>query len=240
VDAWNLAELRGKTGTTQATIAHALGVSLRSVSAWESAGEPKQFSPIQARGIQELFMPKLLDEPLMKMTEEAFLVLPSEISAVWLVWEDDCMLLPSGVRRHDFHTGGRSEVSSPRCVSPMRVDSLTTWPLKAGEIVNLAGSGILAHPAKKHRENRAALHFRGGVCESILHVPAFAPSPKGPRPVLLLSLENKLDLDGEDVLVAGEEAEPLYSDEEVDCAERLAQAFRDRLLPDLCLLGMSA
>lgn len=240
MDAWDLLKLRENTGITQATIAEALGVSIRSVSAWESGQQRKEFPPIQARAIQELFMPSLLSEPLMNITEEAFSAIPSEISAVWLVRGEDCMLLPAGVRRHDFETGARSEVPSPWCISPLAIDSLTTWPLKTGETINLGGNRILSHPAKKHKQTRAGLHFRKGVCESVLHVPAFTPSHRGPQPVLLLSLENKLNEHRDDVVVPGDEAQQVYSDEEQCQAKTFAEAFRDRLLPDLQLLGMLA
>jgi hypothetical protein len=122
-------------------------------------------------------------------------------------------------------------------VSPLSDKSLTTYPLKSGEIINLTGKQISEHPEKKRRWNRTAPFLKGGFCESMLHVPMFTPSLSGPRPVLLLSFENKLNLI-QDAIISSSSENMIFSEEDERVAVNLAKEFRDRILPTMKLLDM--
>ena len=93
-----------------------------------------------------------------------------------------------------------------------------------------------AAKAKKYKHNRASFLFKGGVCESLLHIPAFIPSPTGPQPILLLSLENKLKEN--EVIATPPGVTKIYTEQDEETAKFLAQDFRDRLLDDMKLLDM--
>ena len=118
---------------------------------------------------------------------------------------------------------------------PLAVESLTTYPLRTAELLNLRGDEITHHPAKRIKHSRASPLFHGERCESLLHVPAFKPSAAGPRPVLMLSLQNRLGKDGK---LALPEGSPIYTDDDEVAARGLAEAARDALLPDMELLDM--
>ena len=237
MDTRDFTELRKKSRMTQAAVASALGVTSRTIYGWECATPPRTLSRLEARAVRELFAPTVIAAQLVDMTERAFAEIPSELVAIWIVEHQDCILFPAGIRYQDLGHNKRSDVVSPQCVSPLVVESLTTYPLRTGEIVNLAGDAILRHSAKKYKQTRAATHFQEGMCESLLHVPAFAPSARGPMPVLLLSLENKLDSHGRVILPPADQA-PVDDEKETAIAKHLATESKERLNTDLRLLEM--
>ena len=226
-----LIQLRKRVNWTQSRLAAEMKVSVRTISNWESSDPDKQLSECDSQNICRLFQPLLLEETVREMTRQAFDAIPSEQVALWLVEETECISLPKTTYLH-FSPDTEMAQSS----APLVIESLTTYPLRSGETLNLAGDAILHHRAKKYKHNRASFIFKGGVCESLLHVPAFVPSPNGPQPVLLLSFENKLD--GESVIVPGPGVTQVYTREDEKTANSLVQDFRDRLLDDMRLLDM--
>ncbi len=74
-------------------------------------------------------------------------------------------------------------------------DSLTTYPLRSGECIRLAGDDIDAS-SHKRVPGRVNHFYHDQLCHSLLHVPYHIPDVHGPQPVVLLSLENKLERDG--------------------------------------------
>jgi DNA-binding XRE family transcriptional regulator len=229
------AELRKMANLTQDETAKELGVKVRGISTWETS--IKSLALIEARAIRALFLPLLLDGRLREICEQTFTAVPSEVTSVWLVQDRDCILMPSASRIQDFTRKERMDVPSPQCIASLYSESLTTYPLRSGEMVNLAGDSISHHKAKKYREGRSGHQFRGGICESLLHVPMFIESAGGPQPVLLLSLENKLD-EQQQVIVASAGVTRLYTAEDEHLARCLAQQARDELRPVLELLDM--
>jgi hypothetical protein len=236
MDAKDFADLRQRCGMTQAAAAGALGVTPRTISGWEGAERERSFSGIEARAIRDLFISDLLGDRLGEMAEQAYRKIPSEFVAIWLVHGSECIVLPEAVRLQQIGAGKRREVRSARTVVPLSEKSLTTYPLRTGESVNLAGDRIGDSPDKKYK-GRWGIQYQDGVCESLLHVPAFTPSAFGPRPVLMLSFENKLDENGRVIEGKGGQT-PVYTPEDLAAATDLARKFRDELLPDLNLLGM--
>jgi DNA-binding XRE family transcriptional regulator len=235
-------ELRSKAGMTQAAVADALGVTPRTICAWETASPPRELTTMEAHAVRNLFCRNLLEEPISRMCEEAFQAIPSEMVAIWLVQEQDCILLPAAARYHDVQMGtlsvsARRNMQSAQCVAPLVVESLTTYPLRSGETVNLAGDAILHHRAKKYKQSRASPIFQGGLCESLLHVPAFTESARGPTPVLLLSLENRLDDHGQ-VIKPESGQTRIYSRTDEDAANKAADSFKDQLQGFMRLLDM--
>lgn len=229
-------DLRKRANLTQSQVALALGVSSRTISGWENNPE-KELSRIEARAIRDLFTPPLIEPRLSEMTQKAFDAIPSELVAVWLMQQGEVILMPCGARHHDLQRNTKSEFISPTCIQPLVKESLTTYPLRTGETINLAGDAITEHPAKKYKGARRHGHFSGGRCESLLHVPAFKPSATGPRPVLLLSLENKLDEHGR-VIAPKKGQREIYTAEDKETASRLANEFKQQLIDDMVRLEM--
>ena len=230
------AELRRKADMTQADIATALNLTARTISHWE-ANQDRVLSAIEEGAVYDVFRSKIIEGQVSEMCDVAFAAIPSEVVSIWVMERAECVLLPGASRIHDLVRNARYNVPSIMCVSPLVIESLTTYPLRTGELLNLSGNKILDHPAKKYKKSRAAQHFAGGICESLLHMPAFTPSPHGPLPVLLLSFENKLDKQNH-VLICQPGNTSLYTKEDEEKAYKLVIGFRDRLLPDLRLLGM--
>lgn len=231
-------ELRKKSGTPQKKVAISLGISSRTVATWESSTPPKDISFATSQALSELFCPQIIEPQLIEMCDQAFEVIKSELVAIWIVREKECFLLPQASRYHDFNSDEFLRIEKPtaKCVASLVDESLTTYPLRSGESINLAGDAILHHKAKKYKATRAAHFFKDGFCESLLHVPGFLQSAMGPRPILLLSFENKLK-DGK-VIVPGEGKTVVYTKEDEGIAKNLVEEFRERLLPDLKLLDI--
>ncbi len=233
----DVAALRQKAGLSQAALAQALGFASRTVAAWEATDPPRVLSEIESRALRGIFRTRILEDRLVDMCEQAFSAVPSELVAIWIVEGSECVLLPRATRYQDLQRGTRRDIYAQQSTAQLAEESLTSFPLRTGETLNLAGDAILHHKAKKYKGNRAHHNFQAGICESLLHVPAFTPSPRGPSPVLLLSLENKVTPNGE-VIKAKPGELSVYSDSECDVAKKLAAGFSDTLLPDLELLGM--
>ena len=226
-----LLRLRKKVNWTQAQVAAELKVSIRTISNWETSGAEKQLSECDGKNICRLFQPLILEETIREMVKQAFEAIPSELVALWLVEEMECILLSNTTYLYFS-----PEVDMAQVSAPLVIESLTTYPLRTGETLNLAGNAILHHKAKKYKHNRAYFLFKGGVCESLLHIPAFIPSPTGPQPIPLLSLENKLKEN--EVIATPPGVTKIYTEQDEETAKFLAQDFRDRLLDDMKLLDM--
>jgi hypothetical protein len=237
LNAKHFSELRKAANYTQSAVAAALGVGLRTVSAWESSDPPREFGRIETQAIRDLFFPILLGDRLRDQTDRAFAAIPSESVGIWIVERSECTLLPTASRIHDLVNNARLDMPSAECIAPMVDESLTTYPLRSGVPLNLAGEGITRHKAKKYKANRSSHIFHGGICESLLHVPAFRESANGPQPVLLLSLENKLD-ENNRVIISDPGVTQIYSGEDLEIAKALAEEFREDLRGHLELLGM--
>ena len=231
------AELRKKSGMTQSVVAQALGLTPRTIANWEAAAPPRELSLLEGSGVHQLFLPELLGRRIPDMCDQAFEAIASEMAALWLTQHGECILLPFATRYHDMKKNMRKDVPAATCISPLVLESLTTYPLRTAETLNLAGDAIARHRAKKYKGTREAPFFASGTCESLLHVPAFTASAHGPHPVLLLSLENKLDKQGR-VIMPKEGQTTIYTEEDESTAKMLAEEFRDRLLTDMALLDM--
>lgn len=224
--------LRKKTGISQEVVAQALGLTNRAIARWETKDMDKSLAPHEATAMRELFRASILEGQVRKMVHQAFDAIPSELVNLWLVDNLECILLPNTTRQHYME-----DLHMPLVTSPLAIESLTTYPVRSGEPLNLAGDAIVNHQMKKYKKNRASHMFKDGQCESLLHVPAFIPSIRGPQPVLLLSFENKMDENGK-VIMAGKEITMIYSADDSRTATHLAEEFRDRLLDDMKLLDM--
>ncbi|MBU0608108.1 MAG: helix-turn-helix domain-containing protein [Armatimonadetes bacterium] len=252
-------ELRKATQLSQAEIAVELGLSSRTIANWEAADPPREFSRLETNGLRHFFLPRVLGRKLSELCDEAFETIPSELCAIWLVEEGECLLVPNAARFQDLETRHRRQLTTATCTAPLMDTSLTTEPLRSGKLINEAGPHITQHPAKRYRRTREAPFFRAGRCESLLHMPAFIPSSRGPRPVLLLSLENKLDPEGKVLYLPPTENEcipdpafstpldpgdqrheniTIYSAQDEEVAAALANRFCEELRPHLELLDM--
>jgi transcriptional regulator with XRE-family HTH domain len=252
-------QLRKLTQLSQAEIAVELGMSARTIANWEAADPPRDFSRLETNGLRHFFLSRVLGQKLSDLCDEAFEAIPSELAAIWLVKEGECLLVPPAARFEDLETHVRRQLTTATCTAPLMDTSLTTEPLRSGKLINEAGHHITQHKAKRYRRTREAPFFHGGRCESLLHMPAFIPSSRGPRPVLMLSLENKLDPDGKVLYLPPAEGESvpdpafaapfdpdeqrhenvtIYTGADEEVAEALARRFCEELKPHLELLDM--
>jgi len=163
----------------------------------------------------------------------AFDAVPCEMVSIWLVDNEEFFTLPGTTKRAFGQSG-----DLPKTICSLSKESLTTYPLRTGEKLNLAGDAIINHKTKNNKSNRASHLFKDGICESLLHIPAFIPSPRGPQPILLLSLENKMAGIDSVVIKAQPDAEKIFDDNDVAKAVELAEEFKNLILDDMKLLGM--
>jgi transcriptional regulator with XRE-family HTH domain len=259
MDSKQFTQLRKDARLSQAEIAVELGLSARTIANWEAADPPREFSYLETNGLRRFFLPRVLGQKLGELCDEAFDAIPSELAAIWLVEEGECLLVPAAARYEDLEYHNRRQLTTATCTAPLMDTSLTTEPLRAGKFINEAGPHIAQHKSKRYRRTREAPFFRSGRCESLLHMPAFIPSSRGPRPVLMLSLENKLDADGKVLYLPPAEGECLpdpafsapfdpgdqhhtnvtiYDRQDEEVAEALANRFCEELRPHLELLDM--
>lgn len=244
-------QLRGSSGLDPEKVRVALGVDRETAARWhDEVLRDLEFSEEQAKAILSFF----LTDRIENCCDRAFEAIPSEAVAIWLVVERpdtelrqarqrDCILLPNASRIHDLDQGRRRSQTNPRFETPLVNEplvnlSLTTYPFTSGKLLNLGGDAITEHEAKKHKQNRANFIFKGGICESILHVPAFVESGDDRYPVLLLSLENKLDSQRRVIIRAPGDRTTAYTGNDEREAVRLAEEFKEQLLPLMKDLGM--
>lgn len=74
----------------------------------------------------------------------------------------------------------------------MNENSMVVQPLRSGKTIRLAGDDIVDSPYKLI-PNRSNMFYHDQICHSILHIPYFFESERGPLPMLLCSIENKLE-----------------------------------------------
>jgi hypothetical protein len=204
----DLKTLRTKTSTTLEAMATILTVTSRTLSKWEAEDEPIARPYVLA--VRDRFVDSTLGPLLRSITQEVFRIAPSERINLWLVRDWVAILHSNTSRRQclrprserDRCTWIHGECSDDYCFHNPKISrplggelSLTTLPLRTGETLNLAGRHITDHPAKLF-PTRNNEFLASGRCESLLHAPCLIPSDRGPRPVALLDLENRLDPDG--------------------------------------------
>jgi len=229
---------REAAGLDPALVASRCRLDVTTVSAWDSQAAAGQVLPDRHAATIRGFLHEALCDLLKNLCEDAFKKVPSEYVAIWLVVDQrECVLFPGACRNQDlvpFRVAAKENVE----IRVRRDDqSLTAYPLfRSRKLLNLAGDAIKEHEEKKHR-SRANAVFSGGICESLLHVPAFYNGESNSAPVLLLSLENKLDKKQVIVRTGGDRT-PVYSEADEVLAGKLAMEFEARLRPLLALPGI--
>ena len=106
----DFALLRKKANMTRANVAAALGLAERTISAWESANPPKQLNIAEDRAVRDILRSAILEDRLADMCERAFSAVPSEMVAIWLVEQQQCILLPKASRLEDIQTSKKKEI----------------------------------------------------------------------------------------------------------------------------------
>ena len=115
--------------------------------------------------------------------------------------------------------------------------SQTTYPLCSGETINLAGDDIVTSPYKRIA-GRVNPLFHDQMCHSLLHVPYHIPGLTGPQPIALLSLENKLQRNGDDPWKVQEfpqgcSGKIAYADKDEQTAKNLLKKIFEEDLKDI-------
>jgi hypothetical protein len=233
----DFSRLRRDAGWDLHEAAVTLGIDSESVSGWEDEDlREQEFSEEEAKAIRTAF----LGERIARFCDRAFDAIPSEAVAIWIViGQRDCVLLPYASRLHDLDHDTKIAQPNIRFETRLVDLSLTTYPFRSGRALNLAGDAITEHESKKFKKNRSAVMFGGGVCESLLHVPAFVESEKERYPLLLLTFENKLDSQRRVIVPSRGDRTSVYSEADEAEATRLANEFKVGLLPLMIDLGMS-
>jgi DNA-binding XRE family transcriptional regulator len=84
MDTKQFSDLRKRVEMTQALVAEALGVTSRTISAWETANPIRDLSRPEAKAIRDLFRGPLLENHLWDLCGQAFDLIPSEMVSIWL------------------------------------------------------------------------------------------------------------------------------------------------------------
>ncbi len=212
--------VREELKLTQAKVAQRLGVSSRTIALWEGVSG-KNLSAADEAFIQQEFLEPLLGPMLARRCRIASQAIPSEIVGIRFVdaLRNLSIRLPSAIYIRELsRPPALTEYSEiPLGLKP----SQTTYSLRSGQILNLAGEGIQDHPEKRF-PTRYNNHCSLGITESLLRVPYLHPTDQGPRPILMLSFENKLKVDEQEIIISDK---AVFSSKEVTEAQALVQRF---------------
>jgi transcriptional regulator with XRE-family HTH domain len=237
------ANIRKQHNLSQADFAKKLGVSLRTITNWETSGAELPVSI--AYQLRTTYQESYLGDALIQLGDKAFAEIPSEMVNIWVVEGPRCILLTGGERLADgteselvytFDRTKRRDVWTPTLLIPLEQESLTTFPLRTGVTLNLHefDDGIKNHAHKRHKGTDVAIYSLCGRCRSLLYIPVFEPSGWGPMPVFSLCFQNKLT----ESMELPKKQPPRYTTEDEQRGRSLAEANKTHIVQKLIELDM--
>lgn len=214
-------------------IAHFLGVTTRTIAQWEK-GKNCHLSLIEQDGIMRIFHGIIIKQ-VQQSLEEIYQAIPSELVSLWIVQKDrfdscDKVVCLPRCTRLETHIPKYLNTSIIMHLSDI---SLTTYPLKQKDTLNLAGDYISNSKFKRNKGHRSSYFSATGICHSLIHTGFHY----GETPVCMLSLENKLNNDK--VIEWNENiGEYIYSKHDVETAEKFVKNLGNKIYLDMITMGM--
>jgi hypothetical protein len=157
-------------------LAEELQISHKTLIKWRD--DDSEISQPYAHYIRVMFRHALLQEPLRKIAENSFKIVPSEYICVWFVAGSMAILLKD-IARHQFFNG-ESPYFNPEIMKDLRDEkSMTVNSLRTGEIFNLTYDAIRSDK-NKLVSNTMSSYLQDGICHSLLKIPIMDATARGP------------------------------------------------------------
>lgn len=213
---------KSETKFSNREMAQMLGINERTLINWESS-EDDLSPPYQN------FLGQIFEDVIIKTAQETldrlFDVVPCEYFALWFYLGHGKIVLYRNSARHHFMDPQNKitkTFQNDEIIKDLEDTSLTTASLAYAATINDAGESICDNRYKSYKGTRYVHYLHNHTLESILKLPRFM---KGPKPLYLLSAENKLQKNGDSYEVIKADGNgKVFSEEDV---EALTNALED-------------
>lgn len=198
-------------------MAQLLGINERTLINWENSDD--ELSPPYQVFLGQLFEDVVIKEA-QQILNRLFDVVPAEHMALWFYLGHGKIVLFRNSARHQNISGALNESYSffnDEIIKDLDDTSLTTAPMAYAVTINEAGDAICNHRYKSFagKGTRYVHYLHNRSLESIVKLPRFI---KGPKPLYLLSVENKLAAVGDSyqVIPADGSGQKIFTEEDVE------------------------
>ncbi len=179
---------RSETKYSNREMAQMLGINERTLINWEQSTD-QLTTPYRG------FLGQIFEDVVIREAQQSlnriFKIIPTEYMALWFyLGHGKIVLFRHSARRQqagaaaDKHTFRNDEI-----IKDLDDTSLTTASLAYATTINEAGDAICEHRYKAFPGTRYVHYLSNHSLESIIKLPRFT---KGPKPLYLLSAENKM------------------------------------------------
>ncbi len=212
-------------------MAQMLGINERTLINWESSED--ELSPPYKNFLGQIFEDVIITTA-QKTLERLFEVVPAEHMSLWFYLGHGKIVLFRNSARHHNVSPDKVEFrrfQNDEIIKDLEDTSLTTAPLAYAVTINDAGESICTNRYKSYTGTRYVHYLHNHTLESILKLPRFM---KGPKPLYLLSAENKLNKKGDsyDVITAEGDSK-VFSEEDVEALVTALEEEEDQGLTKL-------
>lgn len=194
-------------------MAQMLGINERTLINWESSED--ELSPPYQTFLGQIFEDVII-KTAQKTLDRLFDVVPAEHMSLWFYLGHGKIVLFRNSARHEniSKTKDFKRFQNDEIIKDLEDTSLTTAPLAYAVTINDAGESICTNRYKSYTGTRYVHYLHNHTLESILKIPRFM---KGPKPLYLLSAENKLLKKGKSFeVVQSEENKKVFTEDDVE------------------------
>lgn len=212
-------------------MAQMLGINERTLINWENSND-ELTQPYQT------FLGQVFEDVIIKKAQEIldrlFKVVPSEYLALWFYLDHGKIVLFRNTARHhnvSKITRETKKFSNDEVLKDLDDISLTTASVAYATIINEAGEAICTNKYKAYKGTRYVHYLYEHRLESILKLPRFK---KGPKPLYLLSAENKLEKDGSDYkVIKAVDERKIFTEEDLQAYTEALEKEEEKGLTEL-------
>ncbi len=217
-------------------MAQMLGINERTLINWESSDD--ELSPPYQNFLGQIFEDVII-KTAQKTLDKLFKVVPAEYLSIWFYLGHDKIVLYRNSARHCFISDKtKKSFQNDEIIKDLEDTSLTTAPLAYAVTINDCGESICSNRYKAYSGTRYVHYLHNHQLESILKLPRFM---KGPKPLYVLSAENKLasSASGYRVITADEVTGKVFTEEDVEAYTVALEKEEDRELTELLTMFFS-
>ncbi len=250
----DLKRFRKATKMSLEALAKKVDLDSSTIQLWEE--EDRELCGLYKKAFRDIFGIIILQPLVQNVAIAGFNKIECEMAAVWLVREDECILLPKTPVYKCFYPKNcpwfnpKSKDKNLECLKKycfrgeitqkdLQQKSMTTSLLYdkkwKGKILNLRGDDITFHPLKRFPTRLSPYLYggkdnAGGLVHTLLHIPLIEKN----KSILLLSFENKLDKDGNVLKYEGQDGKNGFSkDDEKNALQLLKSKVVSELIREM-------
>lgn len=211
----DLKKFRDFFSYSQSDIGNILSVTQRTVAAFEAEKE-KRITPPYANLLRDAFDGSILPPIIRGVTNKIFAEMPCEFIGLWIGRQRNSfpaeelieLILHENSARFYCNIDEQEKCQwfnnvlctkqnhvcfcrNEYILKDLKQNNLTTWPCRNGKPIYLTGEAISNHPFKRI-PGRYNHYYKYTRVESLCHIPLFEMGISSPKPILLLSMENRL------------------------------------------------